>query len=106
MRKPIADSSSDAKLLGSSSGIDGARHSVAGRVARCTRPEIVSVFRTETRNTSAPRVIDWWLAKRIARYPKGYATTKITIATARDDDAAPRLDTFSNDDFAVDGAYR
>uniref|UniRef100_A0AAV1UMZ5 Uncharacterized protein n=1 Tax=Peronospora matthiolae TaxID=2874970 RepID=A0AAV1UMZ5_9STRA len=43
---------------------------------------------------------------RIARYLNGNVTLKITIKLFRDDNAAPRLDAFSDADFAGDRADR
>uniref|UniRef100_A0AAV1TB71 Uncharacterized protein n=1 Tax=Peronospora matthiolae TaxID=2874970 RepID=A0AAV1TB71_9STRA len=49
-----------------------------------------------TRQTHASHVLDWSLAKRIARYLKGTATLKLTMKPSRDDNAALRHDAFSD----------
>ena len=53
-------------------------------VARCTRPDIIFAVHKATLHTHAPRVIDWKLAKRIARFLKGTAQLKITMKTDRE----------------------
>ena len=46
------------------------------------------------------------MEKHIAHYLKGFATLKITMKPARDDGEAPRLDAFSEDEYAGDKADR
>ncbi|OWZ18804.1 Pol Polyprotein [Phytophthora megakarya] len=43
-------------------------------IARCTRPDIAFAAHRVTRRTHAPRVNDWRLAKKIARYLKSVET--------------------------------
>ena len=46
-------------------------------VARCSRPAIAIAVHKATRQAHAPRVLDWKLAKRVARYLKGSAKLKL-----------------------------
>ncbi|KAE9238201.1 hypothetical protein PF005_g327 [Phytophthora fragariae] len=46
-------------------------------IARCTRPYIAYAVHRVTRRTHEPRVSDWRLAKKIARYLKGTVDTKV-----------------------------
>uniref|UniRef100_A0AAV1TTV9 Uncharacterized protein n=1 Tax=Peronospora matthiolae TaxID=2874970 RepID=A0AAV1TTV9_9STRA len=68
------------------------------------RPDIALAVHKVTRQTHVPRALDWSLAKRIACYLKGTATLNITMKLSRGDIAAPRLDAFSDADFAGDRA--
>uniref|UniRef100_A0AAV1TVF5 Reverse transcriptase Ty1/copia-type domain-containing protein n=1 Tax=Peronospora matthiolae TaxID=2874970 RepID=A0AAV1TVF5_9STRA len=52
-------------------------------VARCSRPDIAFAVHKATRQTHAPRLLDWKLAKRVARYLKGTATLKLEMAPAQ-----------------------
>uniref|UniRef100_A0AAV1VG86 Reverse transcriptase Ty1/copia-type domain-containing protein n=1 Tax=Peronospora matthiolae TaxID=2874970 RepID=A0AAV1VG86_9STRA len=76
-------------------------------VARCTRPDI-SAFAVHkvTRRAHAPRLADWKLAKRIARYLKGTVALKIMMIPEDNLGAAMRLEAFSDADFAADKTDR
>uniref|UniRef100_A0AAV1T712 Uncharacterized protein n=1 Tax=Peronospora matthiolae TaxID=2874970 RepID=A0AAV1T712_9STRA len=77
---------SDAELLGSVNAPPGPTvHELQSLVnlllwvARCTRPDNAFAVHMATRQTHAPRVLNWSLEKRIARYLKKSATLKTTI---------------------------
>ncbi|KAE8889350.1 hypothetical protein PF007_g14784 [Phytophthora fragariae] len=52
-------------------------------IARCTRPDIAYAVHRVTRRTHEPRVSDWRLAKKIARYLKGTVDTKFAMHAPR-----------------------
>uniref|UniRef100_A0AAV1T9S2 Uncharacterized protein n=1 Tax=Peronospora matthiolae TaxID=2874970 RepID=A0AAV1T9S2_9STRA len=56
---------------------------------------------TVTRRAHAPRLADWKLAKRIARYLKGTAALKVTMIPEDNLGAAMRLEAFNDADFAA-----
>uniref|UniRef100_A0AAV1TTK9 Reverse transcriptase Ty1/copia-type domain-containing protein n=1 Tax=Peronospora matthiolae TaxID=2874970 RepID=A0AAV1TTK9_9STRA len=115
---PIDDScyeleEGDAELLGTPSAKLGPTvrqfQSLVGSllwVARCTRPDIAFAVHKVTRRAHAPRLADWKLAKRIARYLKGTAALKITMIPEDNLGAAMRLEAFSDADFAADKTDR
>uniref|UniRef100_A0AAV1UMW7 Uncharacterized protein n=1 Tax=Peronospora matthiolae TaxID=2874970 RepID=A0AAV1UMW7_9STRA len=103
----------DAALLGTTSTGGGATinafQSLVGSllwVARCSRPDIAFAVHKATRQTHAPRVLDWKLAKRVARYLKGTAMLKLEMAPERTSRDALRLEAYSDADFAADKADR
>ena len=71
-----------------------------------TRPYIVVAVHKATRQTHGPRLHDCKLVKRITRYLKGTATLKVTMALAQDHKQAPRVEAFSDADFAADKTDR
>ena len=75
-------------------------------VARCSRPDIAFAVHKATRQTHAPRVLDWKLAKRVARYLKSTATLKLEMAPARTSRDALQLEAYSDADYAADKADR
>ena len=103
----------DVELLGSTSVGTGPTvrsfQSLVGSllwIARCTRPDIAFAVHKATRQTHAPRVIDWKLAKRIARYLKGTASLKITMSPGQEQYQGLELEAFSDADFAGDKGER
>jgi hypothetical protein len=48
-------------------------------IARCTRPDIAFAVHKATRQTHKPRMYDWKVAKRVARYLKGTKTFKLAM---------------------------
>ncbi|CAI5705527.1 unnamed protein product [Peronospora effusa] len=58
---------------------------------RCTRPDVSFAVHKATLQTHRPRVRDWILAKRIARYLKGTIAMKIEMVPERDTGNAPTL---------------
>ena len=75
-------------------------------VARCTRPDIAFAVHKVTRRAHAPRLTDWKLAKRIARYLKGTAALRVTMIPEDNLGAAMHLEAFSDADFAADKTGR
>ena len=51
-------------------------------VARCSRPDIAFAVHKATRQTHAPRVLDWKLAKHVALYLKDTTTSKLEMVPA------------------------
>ncbi|OWZ14944.1 hypothetical protein PHMEG_00011504 [Phytophthora megakarya] len=77
-------------------------------IARCTRPDIAFAAHRVTRRTHAPRVNDWRLAKKIARYLKGTIATKFAMS-ATDGNLNKdkvRVEAYSNGDYAGDRVDR
>ena len=71
-------------------------------VARCSRPDISFAVHKVTRQTHAPRVHDWKLAKRVARFLKGTASLKLEMmAPTRTSRAALHLEAYSYADFGA-----
>ena len=117
-RAPIGDDcndapADDAELLGST--ITGSGTTVRNFqslvdsllwITRCTRPDIAFAVHKVTRQTYAPRMFDWKLAKRIARYLKGTACLKITMTPAQENCQELQLEAFSDADFAGDKVER
>ncbi|CAI5725764.1 unnamed protein product [Peronospora destructor] len=80
-------------------------HSLVGSllwVARCTRPDIAFAVHKTTRQTHQPRLHDWKLAKRVARYLKGTKTMKINMKPSDGRCASTKLESYSDADFAAD----
>ena len=75
-------------------------------VARCSRPDIAFAVHKATRQTHAPRVLDWKLAKRVARYLKGTATLKLEMATKQTSRDALQFEAYSDADYAADKTDR
>ena len=71
-------------------------------VARCSRPDIAFAVHKATRQTHAPRVLDWKLAKRVARYLKGTATLKLEMTSKQTSLDALQLEAYSDADYAAD----
>ena len=69
-------------------------------VARCTRPDVTFAVHKAMRQTHQPRVHDWKLAKRIARYLKGTQRLKMKMETRVEDRDLPTLKSYSDADFA------
>ena len=46
-------------------------------VARCSRPDIAFAVQKATRQTHAPRMLDWKLFMRVVRHLKSTATLKL-----------------------------
>uniref|UniRef100_A0AAV1TB36 Reverse transcriptase Ty1/copia-type domain-containing protein n=1 Tax=Peronospora matthiolae TaxID=2874970 RepID=A0AAV1TB36_9STRA len=115
---PIDDScyeleEGDAELLGTPSAQLGPTvhqfQSLVGSllwVACCTRPDIAFAVHKVTRRVHAPRLADWKLDKRIARYLKGTAALKVTMIPEDNLGVAMRLELFSDADFAADKTDR
>uniref|UniRef100_A0AAV1U9N8 Uncharacterized protein n=1 Tax=Peronospora matthiolae TaxID=2874970 RepID=A0AAV1U9N8_9STRA len=59
-----------------------------------------------TRQTYAPRVLDWNLAKRVLRYLEGTATLKLEMAPERTSRDTLQLEAYSDADYAADRADR
>ncbi|CAI5728726.1 unnamed protein product [Peronospora effusa] len=101
MRAPIGDEryeveAGDAEFLESSSA----------RAGPTTRPGIAFAAHKATRQTHASRLLDWILAKRIARYRKRTAAMIILMASALDSGAQPQLEEFGDADFSADKVDR
>ena len=60
-------------------------------VARCPRPDIAFAVHKVTRQTHAPRIEVWKLAKRIVRYLSGKRALKIKMTLTVGADAPPTL---------------
>ena len=71
-------------------------------IARCTRPDVVFAVHKATRKTHAPRVKDWKLAKRIARYLKGTTTLKMNMTPVHDASSPITLEAYSDADCAAE----
>ncbi|CAI5734969.1 unnamed protein product [Hyaloperonospora brassicae] len=71
-------------------------------IARCTRPDVVFAVDKATRETHAPRLKDWKLAKRIARYLKGTTTSKMNMTPVHDASSPITLEAYSDADYAAD----
>ncbi|CEG38530.1 FOG: Transposon-encoded proteins with TYA, reverse transcriptase, integrase domains in various combinations [Plasmopara halstedii] len=65
-----------------------------------------SVLYKATRQTHAPRVRDWKLAKRIARYLSGSKAMRLEMRTNTDRNEQITLDSYSDADFAADKGDR
>lgn len=117
-KTPIGDNcyvviEEDASLLETTSAGGGATinafQSLVGSllwVARCSRPDIAFAVHKATRQTHAPQVLDWKLAKCVVWYLKGKATLKFEMAPARTSRDALQLETYSDANFAADKADR
>ena len=75
-------------------------------VARCTKPDIALTVHKTTRQTHQPRLHDWNLAKRVARYLKGTKTIKINMKPRDVRCSSTKLESFSDADFAADKSDR
>ena len=75
-------------------------------VARCSRPDIAFAVHKATRQTHAPRMLDWKLAKLVARYLKSTATLKLEMAPARTSRDALQLEVYRDAEFAADKVDR
>ncbi|KAE8991914.1 hypothetical protein PR002_g20704 [Phytophthora rubi] len=77
-------------------------------VARCTRPDIAYAVHRVTRRTHEPRVSDWRLAKKIARYLKGTVDTKFAMHAPRGSMSEDTIvvEGYSDADFAGDRVDR
>uniref|UniRef100_A0AAV1UC00 Reverse transcriptase Ty1/copia-type domain-containing protein n=1 Tax=Peronospora matthiolae TaxID=2874970 RepID=A0AAV1UC00_9STRA len=71
-------------------------------VAHCTRPDVAFAVHKATRQTHRPRVHDWKLAKRIARYLKGTQGLKLKVKPRIEDRDTPTLESYSEADSASD----
>lgn len=71
-------------------------------MARCTRPDIAFAVHKSARQTHQPRVYDFKLAKRIARYLKGTREFKLRMAPTKDCNGDLRLEAYSGNDFVAD----
>uniref|UniRef100_A0AAV1T842 Polyprotein n=1 Tax=Peronospora matthiolae TaxID=2874970 RepID=A0AAV1T842_9STRA len=71
-------------------------------IARCTRPDVAFAVHKATRQTHAPRLKDWKLAKRIARYLKGTTALKMIMTPAHDASFPITLEAYSDADYAAD----
>ncbi|KAG6572596.1 Integrase catalytic core protein [Phytophthora cinnamomi] len=77
-------------------------------VARCTRPDIAYAVHRVTRRTHEPRVSDWRLAEKIARYLKGTVDTKFAMHAPRGSMSEDTIvvEGYSDADFAGDRVDR
>ena len=75
-------------------------------VVRCSWPDIAFAVHKATRQTHSPRVLDWKLAKRVARYIKDTLTLKLEMAQTQVTRDALHIEAYSNADFADDKADR
>uniref|UniRef100_A0AAV1UQN3 Integrase catalytic domain-containing protein n=1 Tax=Peronospora matthiolae TaxID=2874970 RepID=A0AAV1UQN3_9STRA len=75
-------------------------------IARCTRPDVAFAVHKATRQTHAPRLKDWKLAKRIARYLKGTTALKLIMTPVHDASSPITLEAYSDADYAADKSDR
>ncbi|KAE9302338.1 hypothetical protein PR003_g22284 [Phytophthora rubi] len=77
-------------------------------IARCTRPDIAYAVHRVTRRTHEPRVSDWRLVKKIARYLKGTVDTKFAMHAPRGGMSEDTIvvEGYSDADFAGDRVDR
>ncbi|CAI5725092.1 unnamed protein product [Peronospora effusa] len=75
-------------------------------VARCTRSDIAFAVHKATRQTHQPRVHDFKLAKRIARYLKGTRKYKLPMTPTKNAGKSVTLEFYSDADYAADKADR
>ncbi|GAB9471215.1 unnamed protein product, partial [Globisporangium polare] len=75
-------------------------------IARCTRPEVAFAVHKATRQTHQPRLQDWKLAKRIARYLKGTKGLKLRMDAMASGREPLTLESYSDADYAADKADR
>ena len=68
-------------------------------IARCSRPEIAFGVHKATRQTHKPRLYDWKVAKRVARYLNGTRTFKLAIKNMVKDSSLFEITSFSDADF-------
>ena len=71
-------------------------------IARRSRPDIAYAVHRATRQSHAPRVADWNLAKRIARYLKGTRDLKLSVKHDEGEHGVARLASYSDADYAGD----
>ncbi|GMF30943.1 unnamed protein product [Phytophthora lilii] len=71
-------------------------------VARCTRPDISFAVHKATRHTHQPRMSDWKVAKRMARYLEATKTLKLRMDVGVADGRCIRVESWSDADFAAD----
>lgn len=71
-------------------------------IARCTRPDIAFAVHKATRQTHKPRMYDWKVAKRVARYLKGTKTFKLAMKNTVKESNLFEITSFSDADFAAD----
>uniref|UniRef100_A0AAV1VBX8 Integrase catalytic domain-containing protein n=1 Tax=Peronospora matthiolae TaxID=2874970 RepID=A0AAV1VBX8_9STRA len=75
-------------------------------IARCTRPDVAFAVHKATRQTHAPRLKDWKLAKRIARYLKGTTALKMIMTPVHDASSPITLEAYSDANYAADKSDR
>ena len=80
-------------------------HSLVGSllwISRCTRPDISFAVHRATRRTHAPTLMDYKVAKRIARYLKGTRSLKLCLEHDDEKSMPLRIISYSDADFAAD----